>query len=836
MIVRHPEGPRRSAAFRPTRDLALSLGLAGALGALGACRAAGNRSALHPAQFQAVPESAPMDVLHYAIDLRLDPRALALDGTCTLRFEPRGPDLIQLPLELAGLQVSGVVDERGRQLSYTHDGERLIVNLAERLMAGQQSAVSISYWGTPKKGLHFAGLRDGLATQVFTHGQCADAHWWFPCWDQLGERATSEVRVTMPKSWTSLAAGVRVERTDNGESVTERWVMDVPHVTYLETLVAGRFAVSESSAGSIPLVALCEPACQPYLETALASTPGVLAFLQELTGLAYPYPKYGQACVDNFLWSGMENISATTLKDEILLDERGLRDARPEGLIAHEAAHQWFGDLMTCGSWSDVWLNEGLATYAGMLYVEATEGPDAFKAAMRDLQEAYVAADVGDARRPTVYGVYEDPEDLFTRGGQTYGGAASRVHLLRGMLGDRLFFDGIRTYVAENQGRDVVTADFQRAMEKASGRNLESFFVQWFHSSGYPEFEFDWSWDETGKLVVEIAQVQEATRGTPGAFEVPVLLEVRDEGGSSVSTLQLTKRRNVFELHAPERPTWVSFDHGSWIPKKLDYEAGFDEALARAARDEDPNGRRDAIRALARMADRVREPARHQFAVAEIANNLRKHSASAVRVDAAKALGTLGGDEARERLMAAAASDSDPGVRVQSLRELARWGESDELAKFARDQYAKGYSYAVMAAAGELIAASDPGQAYAWVTAKLFEESPQDRLRVELIAVLAKLPHDGVVPQLVAWTSDDSASNESRTAAAKALGDLGRGSTPAREALIGLLDERDFKLRNAALVALGKLGDHRARTELQRFYEASVDPREKRAIEAALGR
>ena len=214
----------------------------------------------------------------------------------------------------------------------------------------------------------------------------------------------------------------------------------------------------------IPLRFLAPAKWAGGLETSLATMAAALEFLSDVTGKRYPYSKYSQVCVQNFPFGGMENISATTLAVEALSDERGIRDSDPTGLIVHEAAHQWFGDLLTCADWSHVWLNEGFATYMALLFVERAQGHDAFRTAVRDALDTYTAGDRGANRRPLVWSVYKEPLDLFF-GGHTYQGGAVRLHHMRFVLGDEAFFRGLRIYVGDNAGRGVVTGDLAAAME-----------------------------------------------------------------------------------------------------------------------------------------------------------------------------------------------------------------------------------------------------------------------------------------------------------------------------------------------------------------------------------
>ena len=784
--------------------------------------------------------AAPIDAEHYALALTIAPVARAIDGNLALRFVATEDALPSVTLDLAGLKVYSVLDSAGHDLAFFQKGEKLTIVLAKSLARGASEELEIRYGGSPKKGLWFSGVERGTPTQVFTQGECEDAHWWFPCIDDPSDRATSELTVTLPASWTAVAAGERVDRQESAGSVTEHWRMNFPHPAYLTTLVAGDFAVETSEWDGIPLTYMARPEFADMLDATFAPTPSVLAFLSETTGLRYPYAKYSQACVDDFPFGGMENISATTVTETALRGERALRDGDATGLIAHEAAHQWFGDLLTANSWDHIWLNEGFATYMTQLYFESTKGDDELRMQWYDSLQGYLAADVGPKRRPMVYNTYRDPIDLFFSG-HTYAGGAVRLHYLRFVLGDEKFFAGLRTYVAENQGRGVTTYDLQAAMEKASGQDLKPFFDQWMFGKGYPELNVSWSYSAKDRAVrVSVAQTQRELAGTPAVFQLPVDIAVHTLKGTVVHRVNLNKRETVVELPSDESPEWVWFDEGGWVPAKVTREKQPAEWLTLAASSDHALTRRLAIEALGdSFAGGVAFDLRgdqEDFARAELVNRLRQDSSSWVRAAAAKALGQDASPEARLRLMAAAASDSNTHVRRAAFTALEHWGEDLELAAFARSQYKLGYSWNSMGAAARLLAKSDPKGVFQWTLRELFvADSPHDVLRAELLDVMARLDHFRASAQLIQWATDRTADDGARIAAVRGLGKLAPLDKDARTALIDLLGSSNGRLRRAAVDSLAAYDDAVSKTALRDYYALSVSPREKRTIEAAFG-
>ncbi|MCZ6596802.1 MAG: M1 family aminopeptidase, partial [Planctomycetota bacterium] len=571
------------------------------------------------------------------------------------------------------------------------------------------------------------------------------------------------------------------------------------------------------------------------VDRSFGNTAEILAFLSEFTGMKYPYSVYRQVCVTDFLFGGMENITATTLTPLVLDDELGNLDEEHHDLIAHEAAHQWFGDLITCNDWSHIWLNEGFATYMTELYFEATRGVEEFRARMRNTQEDYMRADVGRARRPTVWNVYKEPDDLFDE--LVYEGAACRLHLLRFVLGDEVFRDAVRGYVEEYAGRNVDTDDFQRAAEEASGRDLDWFFQQWFHGRGYPEFRFDWEWDEARRtVVVDVEQMQEFHDGTPAVFRTPVEIEVREPAGISLHRLEIDERKERFELAADAKPLYVRFDKHGWIPKGMIWRRSPREWIAIANRDDDVNGRRDAVRALGGIAAEARRAGRgtHEVYVRELVARLRGDPSPYVRLEAAPALGKAGGLEARKRLRSAAGDDPDPRVRVAALDALHAWGESADLARFAREEFAVRFSWNTMAAAAGLVCSADSDGAYDWIVSRLSVESPHDQLAGKLLGHLAGLDDGRVPDRLLAAARNGALHPNARAEAVRGIGKLPKRRITHSRALGELLDVEDFRLRHAVVEALAELKNPQSRRLLEAYYPEALTPTERRAIEGAL--
>ena len=786
------------------------------------------------------PRVRPFDVEHYSLELDLFPKDLRLEAECRVRFWSKAPALEQLNLDFVDLEPVSITDEEGRDLAFEQRGDQLSIQLEKPLPQGEPGTVCVRYRGSPRRGLWFTGFRAGTPTQVFTQGECQDARGWFPCFDEPSDRATSEIRVSMPAGWTSVAAGSRVDAGPAGAGrVFEHWRMQFPHPTYLVTLVAGEFETVESQAGGVPLTFLSEPRLAPALSTAFGETDEILEFLAERTGQAYPYEKYSQVCVEDFQFGGMENISATTMTDTMLRDEAGWRDWQTFELVAHEAAHQWFGNFVTCEDWSHIWLNEGFATYFAELYTEHSRGVDAFRANMRDRQEAYMSGDQGDQRRPTVWNRWREPMDLFF-GGHTYAGGASRLHMLRFELGDAAFFGGIRAYLRAHAGGSVETGDLRRAMEQVSQRDLGWFFRQWFEQPGFPEIEVDWKWDQKSQGVrLSVRQTQAPERGTPAVFRAQVDVEVRSAAGAQLHRIELKQRQQDFFLACEQRPEWVRFDKYGWLVKRLTERKDPREWLRLAEQDDDVNGRRDALRALAALPSKSPNEELTLLAADVVAGRLSRDACAQVRVDAAKSLTQYLATSprlAQAGLCAAAETDAASEVRTAALQGLTALGASPQLAIFARAVFEQAYSPNTMGAAAALVCSADPAQAADFLLEALDRPSAHGTLRAHILQLVGAIQTPECTTILCEFSQDENQSSAVREAATAQLGRAAHKPELVRKALLNALEARGLKVRLAAIQALEQRQEPGREVHFQRRYKRATESRERRRLEQALGR
>src|SRR5579859_4375452 len=467
----------------------------------------------------------PADVRHVDIAVKLDFASKSVAGTVTTHFTALFEEVREVTFDAAELVIERVT-LTGADVTLAHwsEGEKLHVRLDRMYRHGEGFAIAIQYSAQPRIGLIFVEPSEGNPdhpVQAWTQGETEYHHFWFPCHDFPNDRATTTLRATVPGGCFVLSNGKLegVTEHDGGATKTYAWRMDVPYPAYLVTLVAGEFSELPNNWRDVPVNSYVPRGRDDDGRRMMGKTPAMIEFYSQRFGVDYPYVKYGQIVAEMFT-GAMENASATTHTYRLLADKRASLDFSPEPVVAHELVHQWHGDLLAIRDWSQTWLKEGFATYFEATWMEHDKGIDEFHAEMRENQRAYLDAD-RQGRRPIVYNVYhKNAAELFDR--HVYQKAACVLHMMRHVLGDDPFWRSIQLYTRRNQGREVITADLERATEEASGRSMARFFEQWIYKTGHPEFKVTYSWDDEHTLAkLSVSQKQQVTDTTP-VFVTPL--------------------------------------------------------------------------------------------------------------------------------------------------------------------------------------------------------------------------------------------------------------------------------------------------------------------------
>jgi aminopeptidase N len=796
----------------------------------------------------ATPQYGPDKLVHVEhIDLYLTPDLAAqrMEGVCTTTVRAIDDGVSELTLDAVDFVVGWVRDEDGHPLHFHRGAGTLRVHLPKTLAAGERTSFAVAYRiEHPRAGLYFVAPtkeHPDKPTQCWTQSQDEYARYWFPCFDYPHAKQTTSTTIVVPTGTFALGNGRLAERRDDPASgyTTFRYVQDVPHSTYLVTMVAGSFAEIEQRGARVPIYYYVVPGREADGERSFAKTPKMMAVFEERTGMPYPYARYSQIAVADFIFGGMENTSATTQTDRTLHDARAHLDFSSDGLVAHELAHQWFGDLITTRDWSHAWLNEGFATFFDAVFREADLGKDEYLYAIYEYVQTYLREHSERYARAIVENRFLYPIEVFDRHLYEKGGAV--LHMLRGTLGEACFWRAIRHYVREFAQKSVETIDLVRAIESATGRNTREFFDQWIFRAGHPALRVSFDYDRSRRMAtVRVEQKQPVDEENPAyRFELeigflhlaPAAIE-QDAGGRPLEgerrhRLSIDVADQSFAFADDVEPAMVRVDPDATVLCTMEYAFDVPHLALTLAADPSPTSRIRAALALAKD----RSPA----ALAALGDALERDPFWAVRAEVAKALGSTRTTRAKE-LLHAACADPHPKTRRGVAEALGNYRSADAadtlLALAAGDP-----SYHVVAEALEALGKTRDARAFSALHAALEVASWTDVIASGAARGLAELDDPRAVTAIVAATAS-SRGDVLRAEALRALGraaqtnDFARGTAVDR--IVACLDDESFMVRRAAISAARKAEDRRALAALERIAAAGEDGRLRRnASEAA---
>jgi aminopeptidase N len=528
-------------------------------------------------------------------------------------------------------------------------------------------------------------------------------------------------------------------------------------------------------------------------------------------------------------FGGMENISATTMHERILLDERAALDRDEEGLIAHELAHQWFGDVVTCKSWQHIWLNEGFATFLAYAWDEHERGGDEYVAEIWRLMREVAEKDSVEDAYGTVWPTYVRPMDAFSRAGSNpYTKGASVLHMLRRSLGDELFWQCVRQYLKQYAWKTAETDDLRKVIDDLSGRSFERFFHQWVYRPGAPHVRVSYDWDEDAKEArLTFEQTQKITEKSP-AFDLDIdVWLVADDGSVTKHVARMDTRTSGLTVKCEKEPAQICIDPQPSLLAK--WEMNLPQPMLVRSLKHGPTlaSRLHAARALDQKDVReVRDAMKHLLADEQADYRLRR--------EVAAALGAMQKDAARDILvdvLAAQKSIQHHKVRAAAVKALGEYRHPSvvpTLLRFARQDA----TYTVEAEASEGLGRQSPSDEIVEVLlANTRKTSGRDEIAQAAVKALAQLDDPRGVDPAIALASY-GAPVFGRPAAITALGQLGQNESArdrVRSVLLDLIHDPMFRSQIAALNALGELGDEKAIPALQAFANGSA-PEERRDL------
>jgi aminopeptidase N len=778
-----------------------------------------------------------VDVVH--IDLRLWPdiERERLDGVCTTTVRAIEDAVPRLVLDAVDLAVRSVTASDGRALIFRSTAETLEIVLDPPLRMGAELEFAVEYAvEQPRRGLYFVRREP---RHVWTQSQDSDARHWFPCFDYPAEKQTTSATIVVPKGQFALGNGALVERTEGPAETVYRYEQRIPHATYLVTMVAGPFSEIAQPHDRVPIWYYTLPGREADGERAFAKTPRMVDVFERTIGVPYPYERYSQIAVADFVFGGMENTSATTQTDRVLHDERAHLDYSADYLVSHELAHQWFGDLVTCRDWAQAWLNEGFATYFEGVWLEAERGWDEYLYDVFGGVQRYVEEDAERYRRPIVCNLFRDPIELFDRHLYEKGGAV--LHMMRGELGWDRLKRSLKRYVSENAQRNVETIDLVRAIEAETGRNMRRFFAQWVERGGHPQIDVSYAWDRDRKIArVTIVQNQPVDDENP-AYVFDVELGFVDQPPDAIRTdfgdgplpgetrmrLTVDAKSRTFAVPLEREPALVRVDPSAWILSSWTSSLGTDLHVASLRGDPSPLARIRAAKALAKDGNRVAREA--------LAHALAHDPFWGIGVEVAVALGKSRAPSARAALLRNV-GHAHPKVRRAVADALGNW--RDEEVATALLNLRDDPSYFVVGSVLHALGKTRDSRAFDALVGGLATPSWSETIGAGAARGLGALADERALPVLEGALRADRP-EPLRRAAVAAIAQLctlvDATRTRAVEAVERALADSAYLVRLSAYTAAEKIGDARLLPTLDRLAVAEDDGRLRRdAAEAAI--
>ena len=512
------------------------------------------------------------DLLHTKLEVSFDWANQYVNGIATLTFKPYFYPQNSLELDAKGMDILSITllnEDQG--LSYSYDKKIIKIQLPKAYRRTDTFSVKINYIAKPAeltkqgsvaitddRGLYFInpdGHIKDKPRQLWTQGETESSSCWFPTIDSPNEKTTQEMFITIDTSFTVLSNGEYIySKAASDSTKTEYWKMDLPHAPYLFMMAIGNFKVVKDHWRDIEVNYYVEPKYEKYAKNIFGNTPEMIEFFSTKLGYKYAWNKYSQVVVRDFISGAMENTTATVFMESLQCDDRQLLDENWDGIIAHELFHHWFGDLVTCESWSNLPLNESFANYSEYLWAEYKYGKD--EADFLDVKEEEEYFDEAESKQePLIRFYYKDKEDMFDRHSYNKGGRV--LHMLRNYVGDDAFFESLKLYLTKKQFKTAEVHDLRLAFEEVTGEDMNWFFNQWFLTPGHPELKVSHSYT-TGALKISIIQTQDTLKSA--VYKLPMIVEVWEKGNKTCHTIVMNKYKQEFVLPIFSAPKNVLVD------------------------------------------------------------------------------------------------------------------------------------------------------------------------------------------------------------------------------------------------------------------------------------
>lgn len=688
-------------------------------------------------------ESSPRinDIIHTRLEVSFDWQKRYLNGKATIDVKPYFYSVDSISLDAKGFDVKKVSLRDGgslKELKYTYDGLVLNIKLGRQFQKEEKYTLYIEYTAKPDeleaggssaitsdKGLYFInpdGTELNKPKQIWTQGETQASSAWFPTIDRPNERMTNEIFITIEKSFVTLSNGDLVSSKQNADGTrTDHWKMDQPHAPYLVMMAIGEFSVVKEKWKNRQVNYYVEKPYEPHAKAIFGNTPEMLDVYSKMLGVEYPWSKYSQVVVRDYVSGAMENTGAVIHGEFLQQTERELLDGDNEAIIAHELFHHWFGDLVTCESWANLPLNESFATYGEYLWMEHKYGRDAADYHGQESMSGYMRESASGKNVDLIRFNYEDKEDMFD--GHSYNKGGRILHMLRKYVGDDAFFASLKLYLERNKYTSVEIHQLRLAFEEITGQDLNWFFNQWFLDKGHPALDIKYSYDEGAKTAV--VKISQSHNAGDRIYRLPMKVDVYSAGKVYRHDITLTEQEQEFRFAVEKRPDLINADAEKMLLATKKENKGVNEMIFQYTHGPLYMDRYEALSLLGRKTS--------DSTVKQTVIKATQDKFWSLRL---MALSRVGKDLSKERLIEIATKDEKAAVRARAVDLLSANYKSDASLVPVYTEALKDKAYSVVSEALNGLAETDA--AAAMTAAKTFENEKSADILVYLSSLYSK--------------------------------------------------------------------------------------------------
>ena len=670
-------------------------------------------------------ETILTDLIHTKLEVNFDWGKSRMNGIATITAKPHFYKSSELILDAKGMDIHSVKMD-GKELQFAYENDFLTIDLGKEYTRNEQYTVVIDYLAKPDeretggsaaitsdKGLYFinpTGEDENKMPQIWTQGETEASSVWFPTIDSPNAKTTQEIFITVDEKYVTLSNGKMVSSKSlpNGMRV-DHWKQELPHAPYLFMMGVGEFKVIEDTytrpdGTKMTVNYYVEPEWESSAQHIFGETPEMIGFFSERLGVEYPWDKYNQIVVRDYVSGAMENTGAVIFGDFVYKNERELLDGNDQSIIAHELFHHWFGDLVTCESWSNLPLNESFANYSQYLWDEHRYGVDeADYYAEVEADGYYQTANI-QGHHDLIWFDFDNKEEMFD--GHSYNKGGRILHMLRNYLGDDAFFAGINNYLVKNKFKPAEFHQLRLAFEEVSGEDLNWFFNQWFLGSGHPVLSFKQEIDSTNHtLKVYVEQKQDLDQAP--LYKLPFEIAVFDDKGKHIHEVVMDEVEEEFELPFSGELKGFVYDNEQMLLAKKRVKKSKEQYIYQYYNGERYAARRDGLK----YGSKSRTEAGQQLILDAFNDEFWD-----IRLLALGKTSKLK-DERRTQGIAKikdmVKNDPKSSVRVGALKALGKLIEGDELVAIYTDRINNDPSYSVISTALQGLSTQDAESAMA---------------------------------------------------------------------------------------------------------------------------